>query len=436
MRVLKTLAAVTATTINDHDFRNINEVKKFLDTLLIQKKDADNVLLKSVASDDIDDPPTTTVRRFGLTDRDPANTIRQQPSDLKNVGPRPKFKPADTKELEKHFEVVQTYVHQIELLESLVVRVKGAFQGDKKLDSILKDIDSRRKDLLAALAKAQDFLNKVAKNKIPESVEQTFRAVTNPIVRVLTGRYRSKQQLLQVNAFDDGGSGVIQFTLYTKLANLKNDKGFVYKDFFIIVQCAIDARGVHHYFVDTSFKFEAPSKAPLNSPVRGHSFIRPKDGLRLLQTHMKADEHLDVLTSDSLPMSEKDVSIVGKSVKDLIKSVKVDEEGGTIRFQLVPGLGDQKVQNIYKEIMADITGLLHSNRQIEKMKNKVTKTVGKKGEKGHAITIWFTGAIPRAGQAYRDNSSALHSLKGELGLSDDEVKKIARILRGRQNDGA
>lgn len=440
MRPLKNKLS-SATAINDHDFRNLNEVKKFMDTLKQQKNSADKTLNLSVASDDEDEEgetPTVRVRKFGLTDDRPIDPIlrtQQRDSTLKNVGTRPAIKPAELKGMAKHFEVLHTYMQQLELLDSLKIRVRGAFHGSKKLDSVLADIEDQRKEVATALGRAQEFLDSLAKKKLPPSVEKTFKEVTVPIVRMLTGRYRKKQQLLQVNSFDDDGKGVIQFTFYTKLSNLKNDKGFVYKDFFIIVQCAIDHRGVHYYFTDTSFRFDPPSTESLISHSRGHSFNRSKDGKRLLQTHMKMDEHLDILTTDSIPVMDGDVSLLGKDVKDFIKSIKVDEDSAMIRFQLVPGLTDQKVQNIQKDILADLSQLLHSPRSLEKMKTKVVKTIDKSKKRAHAINIWFTGAIPRIGQEYRDNASALHNLKTELGLTDEEVRKVSRILRSRQTDG-
>ena len=440
MRILKTLAASPATSVNEHEFRNLNEVQKFLDELQSRKKMTDLVLKRFMASaqvkasDDEDDEPN--VKRMSLTGPrrekehvDAPSRIHQQVEKIK-VGERPVLKKVDQKKIAENFVVIEEYTHQIELLEAIEVRTAAAFKGSPKLSKVLAEIKSRRAEVIKALGEAQAFLHKVASNNLPDEVNNTFRGVVNPIVRQLTERYKAKAQVLHVNSFESNGSPILQFTLYTKLTDLKNDKGFVYKAFFITVNCCIDARGVHHYFVDTGTKYEVPSIQPLNSHTRGFGFSRPKDGMRLLQTHLKADEQLDLLAVDSLPISDKDAKIIGTRVKEYIKSQTIDEEEGTIRFVLIPNLSAQKTDTVVKTILADFGGMLQSNRAFDKIRHKITKTKGG----AQAVTLWFAAALPRNGKDYRDNADALHRLKSELGLSDAEVKRISRVLRSRNSD--
>lgn len=445
MRLLTTLAASSATMLNEHEFRNINEVQKFLDELQTRKKKTDLLFEKFqasvsvvTASDDDEEDGDQKVRRFSLGPQrdqkvDPANRIRQRPEDLKPNGVRPKIKSVDRKTIEKNFTVLQEYVHQIEILDSLEVRVRGAFTGSPKLPSLLKDIKDRRVELQNSLQEAQTYIHTIATKAIPDEVNNTFRGVVNPTVRGLTGRYKTRGDALHVDAFDSKTDGaVLQFTQYTRLTNLKNDKGFLIKDLYIILTCAIDNQGRHHYYVDTTLKFEPAKRDGLKSHSRGMKFVKPKDGIRMLLTQLRVEDSLDLLDENqSLPLTQKDISIVGLAVKELIQNVKLDEKEGWIRFSLIEAVDSQsKAVNVQKQILADVDGLLHSRRTREKLKTQVGKLSGGR----YFVKVWFTGATPRVAEEYRDNATIVHRLKDELGLNPEEVRKFTRILRSRQNE--
>lgn len=438
---LSVLAASEASAINEYEFRNMSEVNTYLDAIEEQHNKSVKLLQKFTASvivaadDEDDDSPKAkkiSLLNPGMGDyqRDPAVRIRQL--QVKRPGAQKesvKIKPTELKGLAENFVVAQDIANQINKLNTLRVLIRNDFAGDKQLKSTLSHVDALEKKALDSLAKAQAFMAAVAQKHLPDSVNTTFKGITGPVLRELKGRYKTATQQIHATAFNNPTDGqIIQFTKYLSLTNLKNDKGQVYPKFFIVLYCCIDASGTHRYYVDTNTRYEVPSKDSLDDPSRGAYFTKSKEGLRLLHTAMKVDESLDILNKGDIPLNKSDINKLGTSIKNTIKSVVEDEKEGTIRFVLEKSVdSEQKAQNVVKVILNDVSGLTTNQVAHEKIKTKVGKTKGG----AYSITITFAGAIPRNTKKYRDDKEVLNKLRHDLGLEDDEVRRISRVLRSR-----
>jgi hypothetical protein len=229
-----------------------------------------------------------------------------------------------------------------------------------------------------------------------------------------------------VNTFTLGSKIYTQFTQNVLLTGLKNDLGQNYPKFYIILTCLIDNAGYTTYFVTTSYRREIPSSKGPNDHGRGLSFSTPEMGRRLLETHLKVGEALEVTVPGDPPIGSDKLLHVGSKIDKLIRSKSFDEEDKLLKLLLVPGLEKPQVEKIEKEIMVDIGGLLYDKDIIHRFKHSKVK-VGK----SWMLEFWFMPVAPRAGKKYRDTMGVLRALKSTLGLTDDEVKSISRVLQSR-----
>lgn len=426
MRIIKVLAQKTTTALNEFDFRNANEVLKFLDGVKELTDKADKTLEMFMASAHEVTAAPTQLKQFivGPKSKD-LPVLKTQPG---KTAPKDRTRLPGKSDVEENFSVLQEYLRQREMVQSLDVRVRSGFAGSRKLKLMLETIKERAAQIDAGIAKARNFIEKVANKNVPKEVSSVFSQVVNPIVRQLKGRYKKIDRTLQVNTFQDKGRSVLQFTHYTHLTELKRDDGFVYHDIYFVVVCCILNDGTHVYYVDVTFQFEAPSTEPLESGLRGSSFTRANAGLRLLQAHLKADEQLDLLAPDHLPIKESDTKIIGLRVAKLIKSNKVDEDAKTLKVTLVNGATENDRQKVITTVLADIASLTSMHNVKEKLKYLPNgKPPGQL-----SVTFWFSVPLPRKGIQYRDNMAVLRQLKEHLGLDDAAVKKIGRVLRSHE----
>ena len=427
-----TVISTQVTALNEYDFRNPNEVLTLLKQLKIDIENSEKLLEKYQASELTASDKPLELKRFGVSDsrniNAPINMMKQGAEKLK-PGSRPKFKTTESNAIGKNFILIQDYQRQLELVDSLNVRVQSVFKDSKKLKSLLAEVKTRKTEIEAGLKKAMAFVESIAGKHLPKEVEEVFRQTVNPVLRKLEGKYKKKTMYLEVNSFGFDKSQYIQFTQTTELNDLKNDKGFTYRSFYIVVTCTIDAKGHHTFFIDTAYKKETPSTEPLTSHGRGPAFHKARDGLRLLQTHLKVDNSLELEVPGSMPLKQADADTITGALKDYIKSSVVDEEERTVRFVLVKGLEPgPKLQNVLKSILAAVGSILHGTRKLSNLKYKnPTKTVSG----SYAITIWFAASIFRGGEKYRDDSNVVQRLKTELGLSNSEVDAINRVLKSR-----
>jgi len=433
---LKALAFDTVDGMNNYDFRSPNEVLKVLKGLEERTKKTGENFTKITSN--IITLKTNNTRdetqgeegwgKLGQRSVDPAHRERRNKfaDSTPKLDALPKIGGPQAAKMAAHFSSIHEYLEQLEMLDSITVRSRLAFKGSKKLSLLEKEFKARKDEIEKGLTAAMQFLAGLAEKHLPKTVELTFNRVIKPVLKELKDRYKRSSVDLSVNAFEADGGQYLQFTQTTVLENLENDTGFVYSKFYIVIQCVIDKSARHQYFVTTNYKRVPPSAEGLHSHSRGMAFNSPDVGRRLLETHLKTDEAIDIVSPGHMPLNDRDMLTVGDKVKEKIRSQEWDDREKLLNITLKPGLSDREADNVLKSILADIGGLLYNRNSISKFRNKMVD-VGKSKK----ISIWFQTPTPKTGKLYRDNAVALRTLKENLGLDMEEVKGIQKVLQMR-----
>lgn len=441
MRKLKLLTTLPVTAMNEHEFQSETETLRFLKE--IGKKVKENLRLldqyeASIVASEFDEP--APVKKFSITDKDDKKDSWKRtdsPIQLKQIPVKqgrklytdnnPHLVGVEAQNLAKNFDVLKNLYHMLELVNSTFVRLEAIYKGSTRRSTIMKDLEARKAEIEKGIAKASKFLSDLANKKIPESIRDIFDFITDHIGLELKGKYKTVTEQLLITSFPLEKSGVVQISHTLDFTNLKNDKGFIYHKFYLTVTCCI-YQGKRHYFVDTGFKKQVPSTAPLESHTRGPSFETAVNGLRIVQTHLKVDNALDVLMHKEIPLSDAHIPMVTSRVRKYIKKAWLDQEEKSLRIifipEVVPG---EKYQQLITTILADVDAVVNNSRKMKALKNKPGKTKG--GEL--SLTIWFAAGLPRVGYKYRDDKQVLRRLRDELGLSEREEHEFSKTLSDR-----
>lgn len=430
-------AASDSDTLNNFEFRTPNEILKVLRVMQeANLKTRVRLRTKIEASNDQDDPDGNSmfkVIKIGDANIVPSGGNKKVPSKGFSEGRRVENfnrpKPGSLKKMAAHFESFQDYMSKLELLESLIVRAKILFKGHKKERTLNSDLEQHRKELEQQTATSMQALQVLAEKHVPEEAEQTFNKVLRPVLKQLAHKFSKRSDDLMVNTFMLGSKIYTQFTMSTLLVGLKNDLGQVYPKFYIILTCLVDNGGYVTYFVTTSYKREIPSSKGPNDHSRGMAFSTPDMGRRLLETHLKVDEALEVTVPGDPPIDSGKLLHVGSKIDQLIRSKSFDEDEKVLKLNLIPGLEVSQVQKMEQEILKDIGGLLYDKDVIHRFKHSKVKT-----GKAWQLQFWFMPPAPRSGKKYRDTVGTLRALKSILGLDDAEIKGISRVLQSRVDE--
>lgn len=332
------------------------------------------------------------------------------------------------KEINKLTNLHHEIQDQKEKVNALKNNALNTFKGTKyakQVEHMLNLFSEREKELLQQELATHKKMHDIAEDHLPEDIRKMFNKVMNPVVRGLSGMYKGAVKRYTISYIP---GMLLQFQEIIDLKNLRNDAGFVYKNFWLICTCVVDERSHYHYYADTSVKPPVPNVTAIGTQTRGFSFTKSQDGIRQLATHLQVDDQLDIALPTELPKSKKEIE--GNQFRNpKIRKVSVDEEQRTITFITTP-VTEQQEQKIVSDILADLQGLFHSDHMHEKLKYRIAHLV----DRGSKITVWVGTPQPRISSEYKANSHKLDVLQHELQLSKEEADQIRRLLRGRQAD--
>ncbi len=426
MNKLKRLGQSTVTALTDYQFRTVGEVEKVLASMPLPTMETATSLRRLPISDSKEEVPVEDNKPEGWTPGQRLSTNKFKHTGV--PGEPVKFNQRESREIRALTNLHHDLADQGEKINSLKVNALNSFKGSKfesQMERALGLFDKRERELLEHELDAHGRLHEIAENAIPEDARVTFNKTVNPIVKNLAGKYKSLTRRYTVTLLPSD-QNVVQFQLIVSLEKLKNDKGFVYPHFYMIVTCIIDNRNHYHYYVDTSTAKPVPNVTPIEHESRGFSFTKADDGRRLLQSHLLVDESIDLSIPTELPRSKEEIEGT-KFRNDNIRTVKVNADDHTITFTTDKDVGPKLVDKVVKDILADLAGLFLSKNLHEKMKHKVTKL----STGGYKVVVWVGTPTARIGKEYQADSHRLDVLQHDLGLDETQVNQIRRMLRGR-----
>lgn len=431
------LSQLPLTAIADFPFRSPAEVARVLEAIQIpdvstaSMKHLPSVEVAIKLSDTDHDGPTVELPENHHS-KDPGHTgfqgFLKKKFKLAGIKGEPvKLGQKDGRTVKKLTQQHQELQGHKERINALKVNAAQTFKDSKHdaaMNKLMSVFDKREQEIIEQELHAHEQMHDIAEAHLPESAYTMFNKVLNPVVKGLKGKFKGSSSRYTISTIP-GERAMIQFQKIVELTGLKKDDGFSYQHFYLIATCIIDENTHYHYFVDTSVATPTPNTSSISSHNRGTPFTKWQDGLRLLQTHLSVDEHLDMSIPTELPRAKHEIE--GAEFRNgYIKSVKVNEAEHTIQFT-TEAVGPKVIQNVLKDVLADLAGLFQSNSVHEKLKHRVAKL----SSGGYKIVVWVGTPAPRIGSDYKADSHRLDVLRHDLNLDENETNQIRRVLRGR-----
>lgn len=390
------------------EFRSPKELFQFLeglsDSVNILRKKVDNytrAFEKAAIKITIGDDGNTTTRKEGKV------------IDPTRIG---KLVVPNTKGLKDNFNVVQELHEKLEILQSIESTFSYNFKDAKGRAEIEKKMKILHTTTKATYEKALNFLADVAKKYSPPKFNQTIKPVIEDLKTSLQGFYDKVSEKAYVTIVENEGKDVFYFSKYIKFNNLRNDNDFAYTEYYVIFTAIIDGQGFLQMYVNTLPKFEPPGKRL----IPGHQFNDTKSAQQEVDSLLAIEHFLGVLDRLPFPIDEKP-QLKKLGAKDFIKNIDFDPESNTIHVDFNAKVNKKNLENVVLTIYKDLQGLLTPKTQ-GKLKHKTPYLQGKLYATDFILQRASGSTSPKI------DSNGIKMLKVRLGLDDDDISNIVRVL--------
>lgn len=307
--------------------------------------------------------------------------------------------------IKKNSELVRSLYDNATQLETAEAMIKNSFNGQKGAKEALTALAKLKENVEQSIAEAFDALNDLAQKHQPKEIEK----ITNQLVQFIERNFEdASYKDISLEVYVTIENKAIQFCNYINIQGLKDTKGFVAEDYFVILTASIPVTGGDPELRLTSIHdFRPPGKYNPGRLVNGIKGVTNE-----LQKLLAHDAVHSLLDQKPLAVDDEKSFTNVKGVKDAYV------EDDTLVCV---------VENNIKDLNTVIVSVISLLRAVVGQKNKIRHKV-KKTAKSTKIEFMLTSGIADKGGL---NLSKLDTLKDLLELDDSEMKQIRSALKGK-----
>ncbi len=313
--------------------------------------------------------------------------------------------------IEKNLGVVQRLYDNAKELDALEALLTQGFSQTKNKNAALAGVRALKKEVEQSINAALSALNGIAKKHLPTELEQMRDVLTEFLLDNIPEKDYTDIGYLEYVSLPNKDS--IMFSVYVEIEDLKNNNGYVFDEYFVILTGVIDLRnGTMAYHINALPDFRVPGKYDLGYAVETETEMEHRVSMLLA--------HNDVITQmDRRPMPiEKDDQhsqhflgingVVGVDVRDDALYLQVEKP-------------DPKTIN---RIVSTVLPLLNQSIGRKKDTSISWKQVTRGGKKYLKFILYFK-PDQRAKQV---NTGILDDIRNLFDLDDKQVSALRRSL--------
>ena len=235
------------------------------------------------------------------------------------------FKAPPAAQVEKHSLVVQRLYENAKELDAAEAMLKQAFSGVKNQRQALAGIKALRQEVDASISKALGALNGIATKHFPSDMEELRDQLTSYLLDSVPESNYS--DLLFLEYVTLGDSGEIVFSVYIEIKQLRNDKGYVFDDYIIVLTGVVNAKGAIAYYINSHPEFRAPGKIPLGKQIANVAQMQHQASMLLAHNNISTD-----LDRRPMPLSHDDAKARGFDKLPGVDGVVIKDDALLLRL--------------------------------------------------------------------------------------------------------
>lgn len=313
--------------------------------------------------------------------------------------------------IEKHVAVLDSLYDNARELDAIEATLKQSFAGIKSQGEALKGVRALKKTVDASIQKALTALNTVAMKHFPEEMIELRDQLTSFLIDNIPEKQYDDMGFLEYANLGDR-PGEIVFSVYVELENLRNNNGFVFDEYFIILTGVVNSRGQIAYYVNALPDFRTPGKY-----ARGTQIMSERDMEHRVSQLLAHNDIITDLDRAPMPLHDDDAKTKGFANIKGVKSVKVADDALYLEVAKADARTDN---NIAKETIL----LLNQVMRRKKDANISWKPVSKGGKRYLKFILYFKpGSAPK-----NLNLAKLNEIADIFELNDVQLRNLRRSL--------
>lgn len=321
-----------------------------------------------------------------------------------------KFVAPPAAKIQKNLKIVQELHDNAKELDALEAMLEQTFRSAKNHPAALKAVRALRVEVDGIVHNALELLNTIAAKHIPDQLQDLRDRVVEYLLDTIdASRYEDIGYSEYVTLPD---SNTVQFSVYIDLDELKNDRGYVFDEYFIVLTALVDVRTKSmEMYVNSMPDFRVPGKYPLGQAVTSQSNLEQRISMLLA--------HNDLITTmdrSPMPISGADAQAKFGSIKGVI-GVEVKDDS-----LMVQVAKQDKAANT--RIASEVTSLLNGVMRRKKDSSISWKETTVGGKKYLKFILYFKpGSAPKS-----LNTGKMNELIDLFDLSKGQQDALRRSL--------
>jgi len=325
------------------------------------------------------------------------------------------FKPPKLLNVKQHTDTINNLYDKSLELDSVEALLIQSFAGSKGQPAAVKAIRALKKTVDQTLNEAFTSLAKISDASLPKELKALGDNLTTYLINNL--EKESYSDMTESSYVFRTKDGMWHYAFYVTLADLKNESGFVFEDYNVVLSAIIDKAKHATYYLTTLSDFKIPGKFPPGKVVKSSADIK-----NILGIMLRHNDVINVLDKKALPLNTEDARSNGLAGLPGVKDASVDDD--TLILKLIKK----------NTLPADISKIVH---EVLPMLNLLTGNKSKrmtptwklvKGTSGSELQFILVSAV-KGDKTGSINIEKLKDLQHAMDLSDDEVKAIKDTLK-------
>lgn len=326
-----------------------------------------------------------------------------------------KFVVPPLKVLQPSVDVVQSLYDNARELDSVEALLSQSFIGAKNQPQALRAVRTLKAEVDKSILQALKAVNAIASKHLPTEMKRLNTKIIGYVLdTVEPSSYSDITETVYVVPVDSQ----LHFSLYLCLQDLKDGKGFIYTEFYVVLTGVVE-KGAIKYYLNTLPDFKVPG-----TYEKGKEVLNEKAAVTRVRFLFSANDILSDEERRPLPVTTQDLK--SKNLHLLPSVQGVDVKDDTILVHLKSGTAPSKVNELVTTVLPmlrSVVGLTGRSRSVFKW-----KTV-KKGPKT-SLEFILTPDIRSDEKAQLSlNLTKLHELQSALDLTPEELGAVKKALK-------
>ncbi len=312
--------------------------------------------------------------------------------------------------------IVQNLYDNASELDAVEALLAQSFEGSKNQAAALASVKALKNEVNATINKALTSLSKIADKHVPSEMKTLITRIIGFVLDTVDPKtYSEITELVYVST----GKDQLWFSLYLCLNDLKDEKGFTYSEFYIVLTGVVKDSTIT-YFLNTLPDFKVPGKYELGKDVQNE-----KAALQRIKFLLGANDILSDAERRPMPATKDQLDAKGIAKIPYVSSADVKDD--TIIVHLKPNIPPSKFNGIVTQIIPLLKAVVGLNSRSKSIfKWKIVKSAGGR----NSLQFVLTPDIRSDDKATLSmNLTKLRELQSALDLTPEELSAIKKALK-------